>query len=72
MQWRPPDTGKLERLRGTEWFVFRDGKIAEIRSYHNNHRLQHSDNRALHGFPYRERGYAESKPMAKQDQPASS
>lgn len=60
MRWMPPGSGqqsKPEVLRGSEWYVFRDGLIAEIRSYHNNYYLQHPDNRALHDFDYAERGY---------------
>ena len=62
MRWLPPDnaaTGTFERLRGTEWFRFRDGLISEVRSYHCNHRLAAPENRALHDFPYAERGYPE-------------
>ncbi|MDA1076776.1 MAG: hypothetical protein O3A63_18790 [Proteobacteria bacterium] len=44
-------------LHGTEWFVFVDDRIKEVRSYHNNHRLTSPANRDLHGFPYADRGY---------------
>jgi hypothetical protein len=57
MQWTPPATGAPEILRGTEWFIFRDGRIAEIRSYHCNYFLNAPENRALHGFDYAGRGY---------------
>ena len=57
MRWQPPGDGAEEVLRGTEWFRFREGKIAEIRSYHNNVHLQSPANRALHGFDYAARGY---------------
>ena len=46
-----------ELLRGTEWFVFRDEKIAEIRSYHCNSFLNDRENRQLHDFNYIGRGY---------------
>jgi ketosteroid isomerase-like protein len=41
-------------LRGSEWYVVRDGKIAEIRAY-----FMSSDEAdcELAGFPYAERGY---------------
>lgn len=56
MAWQPPGLA-VEILRGTEWFRFRGGRIAEIRSYHNNVHLQAPENRQLHGFAYAERGY---------------
>ena len=59
MRWLPPGNpkGGFERLRGTEWFRFRAGKISEIRSYHCNHLLNAPENRKLHGFDYLGRGY---------------
>jgi hypothetical protein len=57
MRWVPLQTGEPEILRGSEWYLFRDDKIAEIRSYHNNYFLQDPENRALHGFDYPGRGY---------------
>lgn len=56
MRWRTPE-GKTELLRGTEWYVFRDNLIAEIRSYHNNFFLHDRRNRALRDFDYDGRGY---------------
>ena len=42
-------------LRGTEWYVFKDGKIAEIRAYyHWAHGVEESE---LDGFPYGARRY---------------
>jgi ketosteroid isomerase-like protein len=35
MKWRHPETGELRLDRGTEWFLFRDGKICEVRAYYN-------------------------------------
>jgi len=58
MPWTPPSDQKRQLLRGTEWYLFKDDKITEIRSYHNNHYLQDTKNRELWGFPYEERGYA--------------
>ena len=57
MRWVPPQTGQSEILHGTEWFIFRAQKIAEIRSYHNNYYLQNMANSALHDFDYAGRGY---------------
>ncbi len=57
MAWVPPQTGVSELLRGTEWYRFEDGLIAEIRSYHNNFYLQNPHNRALWDFDYAARGY---------------
>ena len=57
MKWQPKQTTMPEILRGAEWYRFRDGKILEIRSYHNNFYLQHPDNRELRDFGYLSRGY---------------
>jgi hypothetical protein len=57
MQWVPAQTGATELLRGSEWYLFRDDKIAEIRSYHNNYYLQDPKNRELHDFDYAQRSY---------------
>ena len=57
MRWVPKQTGEPEILRGSEWYIFRDNLIAEIRSYHNNFFLQSPSNRALHDFDYPGRGY---------------
>lgn len=40
--------------RGTEWYVLREGRIAEVRSYYN----ETDDTSELAGFDYRARGYA--------------
>lgn len=54
MYWVP--AGGSERIvtRGTEWYVFRNGLIAEIRSYHK----QLEQSTELKGFPYAARGYS--------------
>ena len=57
MRWVPAQTAAPEILRGSEWYVFRDDKIAEIRSYHNNYYLQDPANRELWDFDYASRGY---------------
>ena len=58
MPWTPPSDQKPQTLRGTEWYIFKGEKIAEIRSYHNNHYLQNPKNRELWDFPYDAWGYA--------------
>lgn len=65
MLWVPPATGVPELLRGSEWYLFRDDKISEIRSYHNNHYLQNPNNRELWDFDYEERGYRVDNPSAR-------
>ena len=46
----------LERLdRGTEWFLMRDGKIAEVRAYHHGGRKNPQGD--LLGFDHKGRGY---------------
>jgi hypothetical protein len=57
MLWEPASEKNPELLRGTEWFVFRDEKIAEIRSYHCNFFLSNRKNRQLHDFDYVGRAY---------------
>jgi hypothetical protein len=57
MMWTPLQTGVAELLRGSEWYIFRDDKIAEIRSYHNNYYLHSPANAELHDFDYSGRGY---------------
>ena len=57
MQWTPQATGTPELLRGAEWYIFEGNRIAEIRSYHNNHYLQAPENRELRDFDYAARGY---------------
>lgn len=53
MTFADPKSGDRGRLRGAEWYVFRDGKIAEIRAYYQpGQRISE-----LRGYPYAERGY---------------
>lgn len=40
--------------RGAEWYVMRDGVIAEIRAHYIDDRVADSE---LADFPYAERGY---------------
>lgn len=35
MQWTDPRSGERRIDRGTEWFRFEDGRIAEVRAYHH-------------------------------------
>jgi len=52
--WTPEGTDLRLMLRGSEWYVMREGRIAEVRAY-----LAYSDkfNTELTGFPYSDRGY---------------
>lgn len=54
MFWLPPGASERVVTRGAEWFVLRDGRIAEIRSYYR----QEPSDAELDGFPYAERGYS--------------
>ena len=62
IEWSMVTTGagidKPRVLRGTEWYVFREGKIAEIRAYY--HFARGSDRSELAGFAYDTRGYSTS------------
>jgi len=56
MTWRDPETGEQRLDRGAEWFLFRDGKIAEVRAYfHGGRRNRGGD---LIGFDHAGRGHA--------------
>jgi len=57
MRWVPGKTGETEILRGSEWYLFENNKIAEIRSYHNNFFLHNERNRELWDFDYKNRSY---------------
>jgi len=52
--WTPRGTSRRLMMRGTEWYVMRDGRIAEVRAY-----FLHEDaaDAQLAGFPYAERDY---------------
>lgn len=49
-----PSNGDRKMFRGTEWYVIRTNRIAEVRAYY-----QYDESRdcELNGFPYAERGY---------------
>jgi ketosteroid isomerase-like protein len=55
MTWRDPETGERRLDRGSEWFAFRDGKIAEVRAYFHGGRRNRSGD--LIGFDHAGRGY---------------
>ncbi len=55
MTWRDPESGQKRLDRGTEWFRFRDGKIAEVRAYHHGGRKNPQGD--LLGFDHQGRGY---------------
>jgi ketosteroid isomerase-like protein len=54
MWWLPEGAPHRVATRGTEWFTCEDGRIREIRSYHQ----LRSETTELDGFPYAERGYS--------------
>ncbi len=55
MTWRDPQSGERRLDRGTEWFRFRDGRIAEVRAYHHGGKKNPQGD--LLGFDHEERGY---------------
>jgi ketosteroid isomerase-like protein len=55
MTWRDPKGGERRLDRGTEWFLFRDGRIAEVRAYHHGGPKNPSGD--LLGFDHEGRGY---------------
>ncbi len=60
MTWRDPETGERRLDRGTEWFLFRDGKIAEVRAYFHGGQRNRSGN--LIGFDHAGRGHTVLEP----------
>jgi ketosteroid isomerase-like protein len=55
MTWRDPKSGERRLDRGTEWFAFRDGLIAEVRAYHHGGKKNPQGD--LLGFDHAGRGY---------------
>ena len=55
MTWRDPRSGERRLDRGTEWFEFRGGKIAEVRAYHHSNEKNRSGD--LLGFDHAGRGH---------------
>lgn len=52
--WTPQGTTQRVVMRGTEWYVMREGRIAEVRAYFLYDDAAHTQ---LTGFPYAERDY---------------
>ena len=59
MTWRDPKTGEKRLDRGTEWFLMRNGKIAEVRAYHHGNKKNPQGD--LLGFDHAGRGYTTLK-----------
>ena len=55
MTWRHPESGETRLDRGAEWFLIRDGKIAEVRAYHHGGKKNPQGD--LLGFDHEGRGY---------------
>lgn len=55
MTWRASDSGAQRLDRGTEWFLIRGGKIAEVRAYHHGGKKNPQGD--LLGFDHKRRGY---------------
>lgn len=52
--WSPEQSSRRLMMRGTEWYVMRHGKIAEVRAYYAYSDKQDT---GLTSFPYDNRGY---------------
>jgi len=52
--WTPPQTQRRILTRGSEWYVMRDARIAEVRAYFA---ADDTATTELVGFPYGERSY---------------
>jgi ketosteroid isomerase-like protein len=59
MTWRDPRSCEQRLDRGTEWFLIRDGKIAEVRAYHHGGKKNPQGD--LLGFDHDGRGYTMMK-----------
>jgi hypothetical protein len=64
MTWRHPESGEPRLDRGAEWFLMRDGKIAEVRAYH--HGGPKNPQGDLLGFDHEGRGHT----MLAEEEPA--
>lgn len=53
-RWTPVGTDQRLMFRGTEWYVMRGERIAEVRAYFA---FSDSQSTGLAGFPYGDRGY---------------
>ncbi len=54
LYWRPAPGADRVATRGSEWYRFADGRIAEIRAYYQ----QRGNSSELEGFGYAARGYS--------------
>lgn len=52
--WTPKGSSRRLMMRGSEWYVMRDGRIVEIRAYLT---YDETNDTELTDFPYGERGY---------------
>lgn len=52
--WTPQGTSRRVMMRGTEWYVMRERRIAEVRAYFL---YDDAADAQLAGFPYEQRGY---------------
>jgi SnoaL-like domain len=68
MQWTSGDDRQRYIIHGAEWYVFLGELISEIRAYY---RQGVSEDTALVGFPYAERGYTTIRRSASDDIPAT-
>ena len=55
MTWRDPEKNERRLDRGAEWFLIRDGRIAEVRAYHHGGKKNPQGD--LLGFDHKRRGY---------------
>jgi len=55
MTWRDPEKDERRLDRGAEFFLIRDGRIAEVRAYH--HGAKKNPQGDLLGFDHKGRGY---------------
>jgi ketosteroid isomerase-like protein len=55
MTWRDPESGSKRLDRGTEWFLIRGDRIAEVRAYHHGGKKNPQGD--LLGFDHEGRGY---------------
>jgi ketosteroid isomerase-like protein len=55
--WTHQETSRRVMMRGTEWYVMREARIAEVRAYFL---YEDSADTQLTGFPYSERDYLDA------------
>ena len=59
--WTPEGTDSRVMMRGSEWYLMREHRIAEVRAYFG---YSDNTNTELTGFPYAARGYLHDPPNA--------